>query len=311
MDIIELGYNSMDIIGLVIIILLLLILAYKLAISIRLVSTRSAHIVERLGKYNKTLEAGFHIPIPFFDRVVDILDLKEETIFVPPQDCFTMDNVRVEVDGVIYISVVDPVNACYGVIDYKLAAIQLAQTTTRSVIGAIDLDRTFEERDLISTKVLEVLSEVQGSWGINVHRYEVKNISPPSTVKKAMERQLRAERNRRALIAKSEGTRQSKINKSEGEKIEMINKSEGEMQRKINEAEGRAIEIIEIATATASSTNRLAEVIIAKGGKDAVKLRLSQEYISKLNNLANSDTNILLPVNIAKLDDLLNSLGLD
>ena len=204
--------------------ILFLVLLFKFYRSICLVSTRKAYIVERLGKYTRTLGPGFHVLIPFVDKVAFVRDLKEHTIDVPPQSCFTKDEVRVEVDGVAYISVVDPVKASYGVTNYQFAATQLAQTTTRSIIGTIELDRTFEERDLISSKVVKDLAEAGESWGIQVHRYEVKNLTPPPTVKEAMEKQVNAERERRALQAKSEGDRQSRINLSEGRKIEMINK---------------------------------------------------------------------------------------
>ena len=302
---------NLDLVGQIILGIFCLFFIYKLARSVRLVPTQSAYIVERLGKYKTTLEAGLHLLIPFLDRVVFIQDLKEHTISVPPQECFTQDNVRVEVDGVIYISVVNAVNASYGITDFRFASTQLAQTTTRSVIGTIDLDRTFEERNLISSRVLEVLSDVEESWGIKVHRYEVKNIVTPETIKNAMEQQMTAERDRRALIYKSEGEKQSRINRSEGLKTEMINKSEGEKQRRINEAEGKANEIEAIAIATAKSLEKLAVAISSDGGEDAVRLRLSQEYLDQISRLAKSKTNILIPADLTKLDDLLGSVGLD
>lgn len=301
-----LNYIGMAIIG-----LLVAILLYKLVRSVRLVPTQSAYIVERLGKYSRTLGAGFHLLTPFLEKVVEIISLKEETIDVPPQEAFTLDNVKVEVDGVLYISVIDPVNACYGITNYRFASTQLAQTTTRSIIGLLELDRTFEERDLISAKVVEVLTEVGNAWGLKVHRYEVQNIIPPHSVKKAMERQMTAERERRAIIAQSQGDKQSRINRSEGLKSEMINVSEGEKQRRINEAEGRAAEIEAIATATAQSIEKLAEAINTNGGQDAVRLRLSQDYINKLANIANPKTKVLVPADITKVDDLLASIGLD
>lgn len=265
--------------------LIFFIFIIKLFQSIRLVPTKSAYIVERLGKYHSTLDAGFHALIPFVDKVAYVHDLKEETIDVPPQECFSSDEVKVEVDGVIYISVVDPVKASYGVTDYRYAAIQLAQTTTRSVIGTLELDRTFEERDVISAKVVEVLDQAGALWGIRVHRYEIKNIQPPETVKNAMEMQVNAERERRALLAKSEGDKQAKINRSEGIKAETINRSEGEMQKRINEAEGKAEEILAIARATAESIERLAEVISAPGGQNALRLQLGEQYLTQLKGL--------------------------
>ena len=290
--------------------LIFVIVMYKFARSIRLVPTQSAYLVERLGKYRATLGPGIHLLLPFFDQVTFVHDLKEESIGVDPQECFTSDNVKVEVDGVIYLSVTDPVNASYGIMDYRFAATQLAQTTTRSVIGMLDLDRTFEERELISAKVVEVLSEVGQGWGIRVHRYEIKNIVPPNSVREAMERQVTAERERRAIVAKSEGDKQSRINRSEGLKTELVNISEGEMQRRINEAEGKAREIEAISEATAESIELLAAAINAKGGKEAVRLQLTQKYLGQLSHLADQETTVLLPVDLTQLDDLLGAIGL-
>ncbi|MBB1269026.1 SPFH domain-containing protein [Shewanella sp. SR44-3] len=282
----------------------------KLFQSIRLVPTKSAYIVERLGKYHSTLDAGFHALIPFIDKVAYVHDLKEETIDVPPQECFSSDEVNVEVDGVIYISVTDPVKASYGITNYRYAAIQLAQTTTRSVIGTLDLDRTFEERDLISAKVVEVLDEAGSTWGIRVHRYEIKNITPPETVKNAMEMQVNAERERRALLAKSEGDKQSKINRSEGVMAETINRSEGEMQRRINEAEGKSEEILTLAKATSESIERLASVIASPGGQSALRMQLGEQYLKQLEGLSKKDTRVVLPGNMVDFDYWLQSIGL-
>ncbi len=290
--------------------IILLVLVSKILRSIRIVPTQSAYVVERLGRYSKTLGPGFHLLVPFVDRVAYIQDLKEETINVPPQICFTTDNVHVEVDGVIYISVLDPVKASYGVTDYRQAAIQLAQTTVRSVIGTLELDKTFEERDIINSKIVGVLNEVGPHWGINVHRYEVKNIVPPTTVKNAMERQMTAERDRRALIARAEGDKQSRINSSVGFQMEVINKSMGEMQKRINEAQGRAKEIESIAGATAEAIEKIAAAILEPGGEEAVQLRLSQQYLNQLGALARPGTSVLLPADLTRLDVLLDSLGL-
>ena len=277
--------------------------------SIRLVSTQTAHIVERLGQYQKTLDAGFHALLPFIDKVTFVQDLREEAIDVPPQECFTGDEVQVTVDGVIYMSVTDPVKASYGITDYRFAAVQLAKTTTRSVIGTLDLDRTFEERDIISAKVVEVLDEAGSSWGIRVHRYEIKNISPPETVRSAMEKQVRAEREKRAMLASSEGDKQSRINRSEGLKTEGINRSEGEMQRRINEAEGKAAEIIAIAEASAGSIEKLAAVFSSNGGGDALKMQVKEKYIDTMKALARSK--IILPANVASYDGWITNLGLE
>jgi len=290
--------------------LVVTILLYKLIRAFRIVPQRKEYIVERLGKYSKTLKPGFHALIPFLDDVTFIQDLREERINVPPQECFTKDNVQVEVDGVIYISVMNAEKASYGITDYRFGAIQLAQTTVRSVIGILELDTTFEERDLINEKIMEVLAKAGEPWGIKVHRYEVKNIVPPETVRRAMEQQMSAERERRALIADAEGIKYSKINRSEGLKAELVNKSEGEMQRRINEAEGRASEIESIANATAEAVEKVAKSISIKGGKEAVRLQLSEQYLSKLNLLAKPGTSILYPADLTKIDDLLESLGL-
>ncbi|MDO6619412.1 MULTISPECIES: stomatin-like protein [unclassified Shewanella] len=287
------------------------IFVLKLFQSIRLVPTKSAYIVERLGKYHSTLDAGFHALVPFVDKVAYIHDLKEETIDVPPQECFSSDEVNVEVDGVIYISITDPVKASYGITDYRYAAIQLAQTTTRSVIGTLDLDRTFEERDIISAKVVQVLDEAGAIWGIRVHRYEIKNITPPETVKNAMEMQVNAERERRALLAQSEGDKQSKINRSEGVMAETINRSEGEMQRRINEAEGKGEEILTLAKATAESIERLAVVISKPGGQSALRLQLGEQYLKQLDGLKDKDNRVVLPGNMINFDYWMDSMGLE
>lgn len=286
------------------------VLIWKFLASIRMVPTRKAYVVERLGRYHATLGAGFHALLPFLDKVAYIQDLREQTLNVPPQECFTSDNVKVHVDGVMYISVVDPVKASYGVTDYVFAAVQLAQTTTRSVIGTLELDRTFEERDLISSKVVEEVSQAGQAWGITVHRYEIKGIATPHTVRNAMEQQVTAERERRALVASSEGEKQSRINRSEGQKMELINKSEGEMQRRINEAEGRAAEIGAIAEATALSIEKIADAISKPGGEQAVRLQLTESYLRQLANLANPGTNVLLPADLTRLENLIESIGL-
>ena len=290
--------------------ILFLVLIVKFLRSIRLVPTQSAYIVERLGNYSRTLNPGFHALVPFVDKVAFIRDLKEETVDVPPQECFTRDEVQVEVDGVLYISVIDPVKASYGVTDYSFAAMQLAQTTTRSVIGTLELDRTFEERDLISAKVVEVLEKAGETWGIRLHRYEIKNLSPPPTVKEAMEKQVTAERNRRAIVAQSEGDKQSRINTSEGRRLELINRSEGEMQRTINEAQGQAEEIRSIARATAHSIEKIAASISVPGGAASVQLQLAERYLKRLRRLADGKTKVLLPVDLASPQKLLDSLEL-
>jgi len=283
---------------------------YQFIRSLRMVPNQFAFIVERLGNYHKTLGPGFHALIPIIDKVVYKQDLREETIEVEPQECFTKDNVKVEVDGVIYLSVVDPVNASYGVTDYRYAAVQLAQTTTRSVLGNMDLDETFEERAAMSKEVVKVLSEVEQVWGIKVHRYEIKNIVTPRTVQKAMERQMTAERDRRAIIAKSEGVKGSKINDAEGMRAEIINISEAEMQRRINEAEGYAEEILSIAEATAKSIEEVATALSQPKGKEAMKLQLSEKYLDTLSGLGRDENNVILPKDISNYEALMEGLSL-
>lgn len=289
---------------------LLVYFLFKLVQSVRIIPPRVAAIVERLGKYNKTLLSGFHVLIPFVDKVTFVQELKEEAISVPPQDCFTHDNVKVEVDGVIYMIVTDPMLASYGVTDFRQASIQLAQTTIRSVMGTLELDRTFEEREMINQKIVSVLSEVGQTWGIRVLRYEIKNIVPPVSVKNAMERQMTAERERRAQIARSEGDMQANINNSEGLKAELINKSEGEKQKRINEAEGRASEIEALATATAHAIEAVAAAVIVPGGKEAMALRLTETYLDKLSGVARKDATVILPTDLTRLDEQLAAIGL-
>ena len=242
----------------------------------RIVPQRSAFVVERLGKYAKTLEAGFHLLIPFVDKVAYRHTLKEEAIDVPQQSCVTKDNIQVVVNGVIYLQVIDPKQASYGINDYRYAAMQLAQTTLRSVVGKIDLDKTFEERESINNQVVITLDDAAKPWGVKVLRYEIADIELPATILDALEKQMRAERERRAVVAQSEGERQSKINVSEGLKQEMINVSEAEKMRQINEAEGKAREIELIAEATARGLERVAAAISTSGGKDAVALRVAE-----------------------------------
>lgn len=287
-----------------------LYLSFKIIRSVRIVPNRTELIIERLGRYHATLGPGVHFMVPFVDRVVFQLDLKEEAIEVPSQDCFTKDNVRVEVDGVLYIKVVNSKQASYSIVDQRFAMVQLAQTMVRSVIGTLDLDHTFEDRELINSQVISALNEVGRTWGVVVSRYEVKNIVPPASVRDSMERQMAAERDRRALLARAEGEKQSRINDSEGKKQEMINRSQGEMQRRINEAEGKAEEILAISNATADSIRAISETIAVPGGREAVNMRLSQQMIGKLGHLSNGQR-VVLPADLFRVDDILQNVGLD
>ncbi|MEX0662819.1 MAG: stomatin-like protein [Balneolaceae bacterium] len=303
--------EALELISQVLLALFAVYLTFKFLQAIRMVPNQYAHIVERLGNYHKTLGPGFHALIPFFDKVVYKQDLREETIEVEPQECFTKDNVKVEVDGVLYLSVVDPVNASYGITNYRYAAVQLAQTTTRSVIGLLDLDETFEERAKMSKEVVKVLGDVERLWGIRVHRYEIKNISTPRTVQKAMERQMTAERERRAVIARSEGVRDSNINDAQGRRAEIVNISEAEMQRRINEAEGWAQEIEAIAEATAVSIEKIADALSKPNGLDAMQLQLKEKYLSVLGGLGKDENRIILPKDLSNYDSLMEGLSLD
>jgi regulator of protease activity HflC (stomatin/prohibitin superfamily) len=288
-----------------------LFVIFKFIRSIRIVPTKIAFIVERLGKYHKTLGPGFHALMPFFDKVAFIHHQKEETIDIPPQECFTLDNVKVAVDGVMYIAVSEPEQASYGITDYRLATVQLAQTTVRSVIGTLELDRCFEERDVISAKVVGALSEAGIAWGIKVFRYEIQNIVPPASVKEAMEKQVSAERNKRATISESEGVKQSRINRSEGVKMELINTSEGEKAKLVNEAQGKAQAIKAIAEATAVSIEQVGEQIATEHGLEAIKMLVSQKYLTQIGGLAKKNTEIILPADLTKFNELLDTLGLE
>ncbi|PHR66941.1 paraslipin [Pseudidiomarina marina] len=269
--------------------------------SARIVPQRSNFVIERLGKYSRTLDSGFHILIPFIDKVAYQHTLKEEVIDVERQACVTRDNIQVGINGVLYIQVVDAHKASYGINDYRYAASQLAQTTMRSVIGQTDLDKTFEERARINEIVVQALDEAASPWGIKVLRYEISDIELPMSIKDALEQQMRAERERRAAIAKSEGERQAMINVSEGHKQEVINLSEAEKQKQINEAEGRAREIELIAEATAEGLGKIALAIQQPGGQDAVSLRVAEQYVKEFGNLAKETNTLILPAQLADI----------
>ena len=274
----------------------------------RIVPQRSAYVIERLGKYANTLEAGFHLLIPFVDKVAYRHTLKEEAIDVPRQSCITKDNIQVVVNGVIYLQVIDPKQASYGINDYRYASMQLAQTTLRSVVGKIDLDKTFEERESINNQVVETLDQAAQPWGVKVLRYEIADIELPATILDALEKQMRAERERRAVVAQSEGERQSKINVSEGLKQEMINVSEAEKMRQINEAEGKAREIELIAEATAHGIERVALAINTAGGRDAVSLRVAEQYVHEFGKLAQSTNTMILPAELSNIGSAVAAL---
>jgi len=269
--------------------------------AVRVVPQRSNYVVEFLGKYQKTLQAGLHILIPFVQRVAYVQSLKEETIDVPSQSCITKDNIAVDIDGILYLQCQNAELASYGIDDYRYATSQLAQTTLRSEIGKIELDKTFEERDSINAQVVQAVDMASNAWGVKVLRYEIKDINPPSTVRDALEKQMRAERERRAVVAESEGHRTATINVSEGQRQEMINMSEAEKLKQVNEAEGKATEIELLAKATAAGIRTIAEAINAPGGSDAVNLRVAEQYIDQFGHLAKTTNTLILPSDVGNI----------
>jgi regulator of protease activity HflC (stomatin/prohibitin superfamily) len=266
-----------------------------------IVPQKTAYIVERLGKYRCTLDAGFHILVPFFDRIAYRHTLKEQAIDVPPQQCITKDNIAVDVDGILYMQVMDPAKASYGISNYQWATTQLAQTTMRSEMGKLDLDRSFEERTAINAAVVAAVDKASDPWGIKVTRYEIKNITPPQSIRDAMEKQMRAEREKRAMIAESEGERQSKINRAEGERQQAIALSEGERERRINEAEGRAKEITLVADAQAEGIRKVAAALNEPGGLNSVNMQLAQQYLAQFGNLAKQNNTMIIPTDLANV----------
>lgn len=291
--------ESLIVVGVVTVIVILILM--KTAI---IVPQRSEYVIERLGKYSKSISAGFHILIPFIDKISYKRTLKEEVMEIPSLDCITSDNVSVTLDGVLYIQVIDSKLSAYGIDDYRVAASQLAQTSLRSVIGKIELDRTFEERESLNQQVVAAIDEAAQNWGIKVLRYEIKDISPPKTVMEAMEKQMKAEREKRAAIATSEGDRQSRINRSEGLKKEAIQVSEGEKQKRINEAEGQAKEIELVALATAEGIKKVAESLSMTGGEMAANLRVAEKYIAEFGNLAKENNTMIIPANLGDISSM-------
>jgi len=265
------------------------------------VPQQSAFIVELLGKYSRTLSAGLHILVPFMENIAYKHNLKERAIDIPEQICITKDNVQVGIDGVLYLQILDAARASYGIADYNFAIAQLAQTTLRSEIGKLDLDRTFEERQTINVNVVNELDKATEPWGVKVLRYEIKNINPPHDVLQAMEKQMRAEREKRAVILTSEGERDAKINQAEGEKQRVIKESEAARQRQINEAQGEAEAILAVATATAEGLQRVAAAVSAQGGREAMQLRVAEDYIQQFGNLARQSNTLVVPANLSDI----------
>jgi regulator of protease activity HflC (stomatin/prohibitin superfamily) len=283
--------------GMIVLVVLALFVLVTIAKTAVVVPQQSAYVVERLGRFSGTLGAGFHVLLPFVDTIRYRHSLKESAVDIPAQVCITRDNVQVGVDGVLYLKVLNPERASYGISDYLFAISQLAQTTLRSEIGKIDLDRTFEERTNINMSVVSELDKASEPWGIKVLRYEIKNITPPQDVLAAMEKQMRAEREKRAVILTSEGARDAAVNTADGAKQEVIKASEARKQQQINEAEGEAAAILAVATATAEGLRRVADALQVTGGNEAMQLRVAEQYISQFGELAKKGNTLILPAN--------------
>jgi regulator of protease activity HflC (stomatin/prohibitin superfamily) len=282
--------------------LLVVIVIAKTAV---VVPQQSAYVVERLGRYSSTLSAGFHLLLPFVDVIRYRHSLKEDAMDIPEQICITRDNVQVSVDGILYLKVLNPERASYGIGDYPFAITQLAQTTLRSEIGKIELDRTFEMRTNINTQVVTELDKASEPWGVKVLRYEIRNITPPKDILAAMEKQMRAEREKRAVILTSEGDRDAAINEAEGQKQKVIKASEAKKQQQINEAEGAASAILAIAGATAEGIHKVAESIQVQGGYEAVQLRVAEQYIGKFGELAKASNTLVLPATVSDVGSMI------
>ncbi len=287
------------------VVVLLALVFFVLMKTAIVVPQQNAYVVEFLGKFSRILGAGFHILIPFVEVIRYRHSLKESAIDIPEQVCITKDNVQVHIDGVLYLKVIDPERASYGIDDYVFAIIQLAQTTLRSEIGKIDLDRTFEERTHVNIQVVNELDKASEPWGVKVLRYEIKNITPPQDVLAAMEKQMRAEREKRAVILTSEGARDAAINTAEGEKQQVIKASEAKQQQQINEAQGEAAAILSVADATAEGIRKVAESVNQNGGFEAMQLRVAEQYLEQFGKLAKTANTLVLPANLADLGSMI------
>ena len=297
--------EGMGIVGLIVvgaIVLLVVVVLFKTAV---IVPQQSAYVIERLGRYSRTLQAGFHILMPFLDTIAYKHTLKEQAIDISEQLCITRDNVQVGVDGVLYLQVLEPQQASYGITNYQFAIAQLAQTTLRSEVGKIDLDRTFEERSSINRLIVNELDQASAPWGVKVLRYEIRNINPPTDVLNAMEKQMRAEREKRAVILSSEGERDAKINEAEGEKQRVIKESEATRTQQINEAQGEAEAILAVATASAEGITRIGQSVSGDGGMDAMRLRVAEQYIAQFGQIAKEGNTLVVPANLSDLSSML------
>ncbi len=293
-----------NLIALGFILLVVVVVLFKTAV---VVPQRSGYVVERLGKYRTTLDAGFHILLPFLDKIAYKRNLKEEPIDIGAQTCITADNVTLEVDGILYLQVVNTKMSAYGIDNYHFAAAQLAQTSLRSAIGKISLDNTFEARETLNGHVVMALDEAATNWGVKVLRYEIKDIQPPRSVLEAMEKQMKAEREKRAEIARSEGEKQAILNRAEGDRGEAIFLSEGEKIKRVNEAEGKALEILKVAEATAEGIKKVAEALAAPGGRDAANLEVAKHYLAEFGKLAKENNTMIIPGNVADLSSMVAS----
>jgi regulator of protease activity HflC (stomatin/prohibitin superfamily) len=281
-----------------------MVLVFK---TINVVPQQHAWVVERLGKYDRTLAPGLSLVFPFVDRIAYKHILKEIPLDVPPQVCITRDNTQLQVDGILYFQITDPMRASYGSSNYIQAITQLAQTTLRSVIGKMELDKTFEERDHINTAIVNAIDESAANWGVKVLRYEIKDLTPPKEILHAMQAQITAEREKRALIAASEGRRQEQINIASGEREASIARSEGEKQASINRAHGEAAAIVALAEASADALRKVGAAIREPGGQDAVNLRVAEEYVDAFANLAKTNNSIIVPANLSDMSGLIAS----
>jgi regulator of protease activity HflC (stomatin/prohibitin superfamily) len=291
---------------LVVMVVLAVIVLVIIAKTAVVVPQQSAYVMERLGRFAGVMNAGFHILIPFIDVIRYRHTLKETAWDIPAQVCITRDNVQVGVDGILYMKVLNPERASYGIADYVFAISQLAQTTLRSEIGKIDLDKTFEERMNINAAVVAELDKASEPWGVKVLRYEIKNITPPQDVLAAMEKQMRAEREKRAVILTSEGQRDAAINEAEGEKQQVIKASEARRQQQINEAEGQAAAILAVANATSEGIRRVADAIRQPGGMEATQLRVAEQYVTQFGHLAQEGNTVILPANVADVASMVS-----
>ncbi|HLW24576.1 MAG TPA: paraslipin [Steroidobacteraceae bacterium] len=286
-----------------VVVLLVVITIFRTA---TVVPQQSAYVIQYLGKYSRTLQAGFHFLIPFAEAIAYRHSLKEVAIDIPEQICITRDNVQVGVDAVLYMQVLDPHLASYGISNFMFAITQLAQTTLRSEIGKIELDRTFEARGAINANVVGELDKASAAWGVKVMRYEIKNINPPRDVLSAMEKQMRAEREKRAVVLASEGDRDAKINTAEGDKQRVIKQSEASKQQQINEAEGQAAAILAVATATAEGLRQVGIALSDRGGIEAMQLRIGEEYVRQFGRMAQSSTTLVIPAELSDLGSIVS-----